>query len=84
MAELNTGDSFAGRHNGPRPDEVTEMLEVLGLSSLDDLVKATVPPSILKPGGYEAPAMTEATVILPENRPPPRKSLNPPYFTKAV
>ncbi|MAO57090.1 MAG: glycine dehydrogenase (aminomethyl-transferring) [Rhodospirillaceae bacterium] len=63
MAELNTGDSFAGRHNGPRPDEVKEMLEVLGLSSLDDLVKATVPPSILKPGGYEAPAMTEAQAL---------------------
>ena len=52
MTEQNAGDSFADRHIGPRPDEIENMLKVLGLSSLDDLVKATVPPSILKPGGY--------------------------------
>ena len=31
-----------------------------------------------------APAITKPAVILPENLPPPRKSLNPPYFIKAV
>ena len=31
-----------------------------------------------------APAMTKAAVILPENLPPPRQSLKPPYFIQAV
>ena len=31
-----------------------------------------------------APAMTKVAVILPENLPPPLKSLNPPCFIKAV
>ena len=63
MTEQNAGDSFADRHIGPRPDEIENMLKVLGLSSLDDLVKATVPPSILKPGGYTAPPLTEAGAL---------------------
>ena len=63
MTISNTGDSFAGRHIGPRPDEIAEMLETLGLASLDDLVAKTVPPSILKPGGYAAAAMTEAQAL---------------------
>ncbi|PIW28299.1 MAG: glycine dehydrogenase (aminomethyl-transferring) [Rhodospirillales bacterium CG15_BIG_FIL_POST_REV_8_21_14_020_66_15] len=63
MAAPNTGDSFADRHIGPRPDEIEGMLKTLGLASLDDLVTKTVPPSILKPGGYEAEPMTEAQAL---------------------
>jgi glycine dehydrogenase len=63
MAISNAGDSFADRHIGPRPDDVDHMLETLGLKSLDDLAEKTVPPSILKPGGYDAPPMTEAQAL---------------------
>ncbi|MDI7863271.1 aminomethyl-transferring glycine dehydrogenase [Rhizobiaceae bacterium n13] len=34
------------RHIGPSPDEMTEMLKVVGYPSLDALIDATVPPSI--------------------------------------
>ena len=38
-----TGDDFAARHIGPSPDEITAMLERLGMASLDELVDRTVP-----------------------------------------
>ncbi|SFP77124.1 aminomethyl-transferring glycine dehydrogenase [Tranquillimonas alkanivorans] len=34
------------RHIGPSPSEMSEMLEVLGVSSLDELIEQTVPSSI--------------------------------------
>ncbi|MBL3611221.1 aminomethyl-transferring glycine dehydrogenase [Rhodovulum sulfidophilum] len=36
------------RHIGPSPEEMTEMLEVLGLESLEELIGQTVPDSILQ------------------------------------
>ena len=39
--------SFVDRHNGPRPSQEQQMLEVLGVSSLEELVKQTVPQDIL-------------------------------------
>ncbi|PTW45220.1 aminomethyl-transferring glycine dehydrogenase [Rhodovulum kholense] len=36
------------RHIGPSPEEMTEMLEVLGLQSLEELIGETVPDSILQ------------------------------------
>ena len=39
--------SFVDRHNGPRPKDEAEMLSVLGVSSLEELVKQTVPSDIL-------------------------------------
>ncbi|MFA6758336.1 MAG: aminomethyl-transferring glycine dehydrogenase [Bacteroidales bacterium] len=38
---------FLHRHNGPRKDEIDQMLSVVGASSLDELVKQTVPENIL-------------------------------------
>ncbi|MET0895238.1 MAG: glycine dehydrogenase (aminomethyl-transferring), partial [Acidimicrobiia bacterium] len=37
---------FSGRHIGPSPDEITEMLKSLELTSLDELVDRTVPDAI--------------------------------------
>ena len=34
------------RHIGPSPEEMAEMLEVIGVSSLDELIDKAVPPSI--------------------------------------
>jgi glycine dehydrogenase len=55
---------FAGRHIGPRQEEVASMLEALGYSSLEDLVAAAVPEAIQSgsPLGIEA-APSEAAVI---------------------
>ncbi len=39
-------DSFAGRHIGPSADEVEQMLNALGFSSLNDLIDQAVPPAI--------------------------------------
>lgn len=38
---------FLNRHNGPRKDEIAQMLAVVGASSLGELVKQTVPENIL-------------------------------------
>ena len=39
-------DSFASRHIGPDRDEVDKMLKKLGFSTLEDLIKQTVPSTI--------------------------------------
>ena len=39
-------DTFARRHIGPRNDQIPEMLRAIGLDSLEDLARATVPNSI--------------------------------------
>ncbi len=38
---------FVDRHNGPRENEVAEMLSVVGVKSIEDLIKQTVPSNIL-------------------------------------
>jgi len=45
-ALLAPTDTFVHRHIGPRPDDITAMLQTLGLASLDALVEAAVPGSI--------------------------------------
>lgn len=40
---------FVERHNGPRESEIVEMLAELGIKSLDELVKQTVPANITLP-----------------------------------
>ncbi|MEE2751474.1 MAG: glycine dehydrogenase (aminomethyl-transferring), partial [Myxococcota bacterium] len=57
-------DRFVDRHNGPREADVAFMLESLGLDSLDALVRATIPETILTPveSGLE-PAETEREVL---------------------
>lgn len=39
-------DNFIARHNGPRIEEQQQMLEKIGVSSLDELIGQTVPVSI--------------------------------------
>ncbi len=39
-------NNFARRHNGPFGDEIPQMLEKIGVSSLDQLIDQTVPSSI--------------------------------------
>lgn len=52
--------SFSYRHIGPKEDDVREMLEAVGVSSLDELIQQTVPDSIRLPEGLHLPeALTE-------------------------
>ena len=40
-------NSFAYRHIGPKPLEVTEMLQTIGAESLDALIDQTVPEAFV-------------------------------------
>lgn len=42
---MNT-DSFALRHIGPRPENISEMLQTIGADSLDQLIYETLPDGI--------------------------------------
>ncbi len=42
-------DKFSGRHIGPREDDITEMLKVIGAGSVSELIMNTIPSSILAP-----------------------------------
>jgi glycine dehydrogenase len=46
IAELHKSDHFADRHIGPSEEEITSMLNALGLDSLEGLIDKVVPRSI--------------------------------------
>jgi glycine dehydrogenase len=55
---------FVARHIGPSDDDVAAMLEAIGFASLDDLIRAAVPDSILIDDPLDLPAAgTEAEVL---------------------
>ena len=39
--------NFVDRHNGPRQSQIKHMLDVIGVSSIDELIKQTIPADIL-------------------------------------
>ncbi|MEO0969168.1 MAG: aminomethyl-transferring glycine dehydrogenase [Cyanobacteria bacterium J06639_18] len=49
-------DNFVTRHIGPSPEDIQQMLQLLGLSSLNDLIEQTVPPSIRQHHSLKLPA----------------------------
>jgi glycine dehydrogenase len=64
LAALEEGTEFARRHIGPGPDDITEMLRVVGAESLEEMASRTVPAAI---AGADLSALpppaTEAEVI---------------------
>ncbi|EPX87123.1 glycine dehydrogenase (decarboxylating) [Rubellimicrobium thermophilum DSM 16684] len=57
-------DDFANRrHIGPSPEEMAEMLEVVGAPSLDALIDETVPASIRQKDSLSWPALTERELL---------------------
>ncbi|AOS97247.1 Glycine dehydrogenase (decarboxylating) [Microbulbifer aggregans] len=48
LQQLEQHDAFIHRHIGPDEAQVKEMLEALGVASLDELIEKTVPASIRK------------------------------------
>ncbi len=64
LAGLEPLDSFPPRHIGPRPGDVSEMLQLLGYRDIGEVVRDTVPADILssKPLDLPAPATEHALV----------------------
>ncbi len=57
-------NSFLSRHVGPRVDETKKMLEVIGVSSIDELIEQTLPSKIrLKQPLAVGEAMSEHTYL---------------------
>ncbi|MCZ7591749.1 MAG: aminomethyl-transferring glycine dehydrogenase [Kiritimatiellae bacterium] len=56
--------SFSTRHLGPRPDEIPAMLNVIGVSSLDQLIDETVPAAIRRKKSLRLPAAESETAYL--------------------
>ena len=46
LSALEPRGEFVMRHIGPRDEDVAEMLAEIGFSTLDELIRATLPPSI--------------------------------------
>ena len=62
--ELFPTDSFSNRHIGLNESEIAQMLEVLGISSLEDLIDKTVPRTIrLKNDLKLPPALSESAAL---------------------
>ncbi|WP_373533829.1 aminomethyl-transferring glycine dehydrogenase [Microcoleus sp.] len=57
---------FAGRHIGPTPSEIQQMLDVLGISSLDELIDKTVPAAIRMNQPLQLPAAQSEYAALAE------------------
>ncbi len=61
-------DDFVGRHIGPTPAEQQHMLGVIGVPSLDALIEATVPSSILLESALPLPGPRTTDDVLDELR----------------
>ena len=55
LQELEQNDRFIHRHIGPSENEISQMLDVLEMSSLDELIDTVVPDSIRMHGEMELP-----------------------------
>ncbi len=72
---MQEADRFADRHIGSSPEEVHEMLRVLGFPALDSMIDAAIPPQIrlakplsLPPAGSEYEVLAELKEIVSKNK----------------
>ncbi|PKG40430.1 aminomethyl-transferring glycine dehydrogenase [Psychromonas sp. Urea-02u-13] len=64
LDSLSDNNDFATRHNGPDLAQQKIMLETIGLSSIDELIKQTVPAAIRSPEKMQlAEALSEADML---------------------
>ena len=68
LAELIEEDEFVRRHIGPDGDDQRQMLDALGVESLDALLDATVPAAIRMTGGLDLPESASVEAALAELR----------------
>ncbi|MBE9229997.1 aminomethyl-transferring glycine dehydrogenase [Phormidium sp. LEGE 05292] len=73
--QVGQTDNFASRHIGPSPEEIKQMLELLGFSSLDELIEKTIPQAIrisrplqLPPAQSEYTALANLKEIASKNQ----------------
>jgi glycine dehydrogenase len=64
LLDLVAPDQFIGRHIGPSDSEIVEMLATLGLTSLDELVGAVVPPAIRDDSPLAVPGPVDEAGVL--------------------
>ncbi|MGD0061132.1 MAG: aminomethyl-transferring glycine dehydrogenase [Verrucomicrobiia bacterium] len=71
---MQEADRFADRHIGSSPEEVHEMLRVIGFPTLDAMIDAAIPPQIrvakplsLPPAGSEYEVLAELKEIVSKN-----------------
>ena len=64
--DLSPPDQFPTRHIGPRPEDVAEMLRVLGVPSLDKLIDDVVPPEIRLARALQLPPSVTELELLEE------------------
>ena len=64
LEQLEMRGDFVRRHIGPGDPQIAEMLEALGLASLDELIEQTVPASIISDDELALPeAMSERETV---------------------
>lgn len=63
LSVLENIDEFTARHIGPSDDDIAEMLEIVGQDSLEHLIDAAVPNSILNVQTDGEAPMTEADAL---------------------
>ncbi len=68
FSELLAHDDFVGRHIGPRSDDITEMLSVIGVDNIDALIDETVPSAIRLHEDLALPGPRTETDVLAELR----------------
>ncbi|MDX1567786.1 MAG: aminotransferase class V-fold PLP-dependent enzyme, partial [Longimicrobiales bacterium] len=66
--DIDADGGFAARHLGPTPDEVDEMLDLLGCETLQDLVDSTVPADIRFERELRLPTATPEHLLVEELR----------------
>ena len=57
-------NQFAERHIGPRPSEIKEMLQKIGVDTLDELVAQTIPANIRLDKSLDLPAALNESELL--------------------
>lgn len=64
MISLDHPDKFVNRHIGPSPNEITEMVKMCGVQSINELIDETIPKKIrLKNALDLSPALSEVEFI---------------------
>jgi len=68
LRALESAAPFAGRHIGPREDELAKMLAVIGYGSLEELAQAAVPEAIRATQALDLPAASTEVEAIAELR----------------
>lgn len=63
LNDLEYADEFVGRHIGPSTTDIAEMLDYMGLASLDAMIDKGVPGPIRSDQPLTDPSVTEANVL---------------------